>query len=99
MAARETSTGADAPSAGGWAGRAFAAKSLKWSIILAPIAVAAAVSIGLALVLPAATSWPWAILRVAVQLQKSLVVRDLKDVEHQPARVRQRMAADDVHAK
>ena len=65
MAARETSTGADAP-AGGWAGRAFAAKSLKWSITLAPIAVAAAVSIGLALVLPAATSWPWAILRVAV---------------------------------
>ena len=66
MAARDTSTGADAPSAGGWAGRAFAAKSLKWSITLAPIAVAAAVSIGLALVLPAATSWLWAILRVVV---------------------------------
>ena len=66
MEARETSTGADSPSIGGWAGRAFAAKSLKWSITFAPIAVAAAVSIGLALVLPAATSWPWAILRVAV---------------------------------
>jgi hypothetical protein len=66
MEARETSTGADSPSAGGWAGRAFAAKSLKSSIILAPLAVAAAVSIALALMLPAATSWPWAILRVAV---------------------------------
>ena len=65
MEARETSTGVESPS-GGWAGRAFAAKSLKWSITLAPIAVAAAVSIGLALVLPAATSWPRAILRVAV---------------------------------
>ena len=66
MTERETSTAAEPPSVDGWAGRALAAKSLKWSIALAPIAVAASVSIALTLVLPAPSSWRWAILRVVV---------------------------------
>jgi hypothetical protein len=60
-----TTADADPPAVGGWAGREFAAKSLRWTITLTPLIVAAAVSIGLARALPTAASWPWVILRVA----------------------------------
>jgi hypothetical protein len=50
----------------GWEGRDLAAKVLKWSIRLAPLVLAAGVSIGLSVALPAPSSWSWAILRIVV---------------------------------
>ncbi|MEO5837612.1 MAG: hypothetical protein ABIQ73_03565 [Acidimicrobiales bacterium] len=66
MKQRLTGTETDPPSAEGWAGRALVAKSLKWSIALAPMVLAAAVSIALAIMLPPASSWRCAILRVVI---------------------------------
>ena len=50
----------------GWQGRDLAGRVVKWMLTLAPLVVAAAVSIGLTVVLPTASSWRWAILRIAM---------------------------------
>ena len=76
MKERLTGTGTDPPPAKGWAGRTLAAKSLKWSITFAPMVIAAAVSLGLAFTLPTASSWQWAIVRVA------FIAADFDDDDH-----------------
>lgn len=62
---------ATTPAAGGvvgegWRGCDWAGKVLRWSITFAPLVVAAAVSVGLSVVAPAASSWLWAVVRVLV---------------------------------
>ena len=49
----------------GWRGKDRAAKALRWSIMAAPVVVALTLSLVLNHVLPAPSSWSWAIARVA----------------------------------
>ena len=50
----------------GWQGRDLAGRVVKWMLTLAPLVVAAGVSIGLSVVLPTPSSWRWALVRIAM---------------------------------
>ena len=71
---QQPTTTAEPEASEGWQGRDLAAKVLKWSIMLAPLIVAAATSIALSLSLPAPSSWQWAIARVAMIAALSMTV-------------------------
>ena len=66
MNGRGTTTACAEASDQGWQRRDLAGRFLKWSLTLAPLAIAAGVSIGLSLVLPAPSSWLWTIMRILV---------------------------------
>src|SRR5438552_4242586 len=66
MSGRATTPACAEASDQGWQRRDLAGRVLKWSLTMAPLAIAAAVSIGLSLVLPAPSSWLWTIMRILV---------------------------------